>query len=170
MATIKNIFQALGYFGSNEAYFQLIDDVEDINCVEEDSSFNLLQLAISNGHIEAAKDLIERGVNVNYKNKAGWTALILSIFKQRPVEYTRLLLENGADVNVVDYEHNNNALWYAIIMLRGNKCEYYDNVIELLKYGANIHNVNNYGRTPIDMVMSRSDNELRSFFEPYITK
>lgn len=117
MATIKNIFHALGYFGSNEAYFQMIDDVEDINCVEEDSSFNLLQLAISNGHIEAAKDLIERGVNVNYKNKAGWTALILSIFKQQPVEYTRLLLENGADVNVVDYEHNNNALWYAIIML-----------------------------------------------------
>lgn len=63
----------------------MIDTVDDINCVEDDSSFNLLQLAISNGYYEAAEDLIKRGININYKNSAGWTALILSIFKQRPI-------------------------------------------------------------------------------------
>ena len=168
MATINNIFQALGYFGSNEAYFKMIDTVDDINCVEDDSSFNLLQLAISNGYYDAAEDLIKRGININYKNSAGWTALILSIFKQRPIEYTRLLLENGANPHIVDYRHNNNALWYAISMLLGDKCYYYDNVIELLKNGADLHNVNKYGHTPMEMIIELDDKDLLVAIEPYI--
>lgn len=167
MAIIKDIFGAVGYFGSEEDYFRFIDTVKDINMVEEEGSLksNLLQSAITYNKFNVVKDLINRGIDINYQNSNGETALILSVSHQRPVEWTRLLIENGANVNTLD-RHKNNALWYAVMMLRGKYCYYYDNIIELLKNGADPYNVNRYGHTPLSAAQYKKD--FGTFFEPYI--
>lgn len=53
-------------------------------------------------------------------------------------------------------------------MLRCDKCYYYDNVIELLKNGADLHNVNKYGHTPMEMIIELDDKDLLVAIEPYI--
>jgi ankyrin repeat protein len=170
MTTFKNAMDAL-YFGSEEDYFQLIDSVKDVNIIEKewDTKYSLLQIAVANGHFEAAKDLIKRGADVNFHNGRN-TALIISVFNQQPVEFTRLLIENGADVNAIDSPHKNNALWYALAMLRGDKCKYFDNIIELLKYGADPFNVNKHGLTPLSWVEDLPTPELKEIFAPYLKK
>lgn len=167
MAIIKDIFDAVGYFGSEEDYFRLIDTIKDINMVDEENSLkcNLLQIAISQNRFNVVKDLIKRGIDINYQNAYGETALMRSVFYQRPVEWTRLLIENGANVNTLD-RHKNNPLWYAVMMLRGKYCHYYDNIIELLKNGADPYNVNIYGHTPLSAAQDKKD--FGTFFEPYI--
>ena len=111
MAIIKNIFDTVGYFGSEEDYFRLIDTIKDINMVDEGNSLkcNLLQIAIAQNRFNVVKDLIKRGIDINYQNAYGETALMRSVFYQRPVEWTRLLIENGANVNTLD-RHKNNPL------------------------------------------------------------
>lgn len=170
MTNFKNAMDAL-YFGSEEDYFQLIDSVKDVNIIEKewDTKYSLLQIAVAKGHFEAAKDLIKRGADVNFHNGRN-TALIISVFNKRPVEFTRLLIENGADVNAIDFPHKNNALWYAIATLTGDKCRYFDNIIELLKYGADPFNVNKYGSTPADWVEEMTSQELKEIFAPYLNK
>ena len=61
MAIIKDIFGAVGYFGSEEDYFRFIDTVKDINMVEEEGSLksNLLQSAITYNKFNVVKDLIK---------------------------------------------------------------------------------------------------------------
>lgn len=170
MTNFKNAMDAL-YFGSEEDYFQLIDSVKDVNIIEKewDTKYSLLQIAVANGHFEAAKDLIKRGADVNFHNGRN-TALIISVFNQQPVEFTRLLIENGADVNAIDSPHKNNALWYALAMLRGDKCKYFDNIIELLKYGADPFNVNKHGLTPLSWVEDLPTPELKEIFAQYLKK
>ena len=58
-----------------------------------------LHIASQQGHTSF---LLERGVDVNAKDKSCSTALHLALQERRGVELARLLLEHGADVEVVD--------------------------------------------------------------------
>ena len=60
-----------------------------------------LQIAVEQGNIEAVKQNLPDGVDVNAKQKDGLTPLHLAAFTGR-MEVVELLIENGADVNAKD--------------------------------------------------------------------
>jgi ankyrin repeat protein len=68
---------------------------------------NALIPACERGHVETVRLLLERSeIDVNHVNNLGWTglleAVILSDGGPRHIEIVRLLLEHGADPNIVD--------------------------------------------------------------------
>jgi hypothetical protein len=65
-----------------------------------------LMYAINNGHIEAAKSLIDGGVDLSHEDKFGNTALLISIQEQNP-EIAGLLIEknNPIDLNGTKREY-----------------------------------------------------------------
>jgi hypothetical protein len=66
-----------------------------------------LQSAVSKGHrfgfeergVAAVEELLNRGLNVNGKDSAGWTALIMASLEGLP-KVVDVLLKRGADPNV----------------------------------------------------------------------
>src|SRR4030042_1975090 len=55
--------------------------------------------AVKQNNVTFVKTLLDKGVNVNTKNKEGETLLIISI-KNKCKETTKLLLERGANIEV----------------------------------------------------------------------
>jgi ankyrin repeat protein len=75
-------------------------------------------------HLFATKELLNRGANVNAKDKDGKTPLMLAAVQDHDL-IVRSLLENDADVNVKDKD-GNTALMLAIE-------KEYAEIVELLK-------------------------------------
>ncbi|XP_060576526.1 ankyrin repeat domain-containing protein 26-like isoform X30 [Ruditapes philippinarum] len=92
----------------------LLEHKVDINVTDKDKN-TALHLAVKEGNTAMVALLVRYGAKVNVKNKDGRTPLILSV--QDPSkrdEPTRILLENGADPNLVDNEQRS-ALHHACI-------------------------------------------------------
>ena len=83
----------------------------ELNIYEKTELGKQLIESSKNGNLEKVKELIEKGVNLNFQNNMGDTALILSIEHNRE-EVARLLINKGADVNVQE-NTNNTALMRA---------------------------------------------------------
>jgi ribosomal protein L23 len=60
-----------------------------------------LDQAVVDGDIERVKSEIAAGVNMNSKNRLGWTLLHIAVNKKH-TEISKLLIEKGADVNIRD--------------------------------------------------------------------
>src|SRR5215204_4216082 len=73
----------------------LLEQKADPNSVDEDGDY-LLMYATFYSSIECMQLLIEKGSNVNAKNKIGETALMWSV---HDLAKMKLLLQHGADVN-----------------------------------------------------------------------
>ena len=62
--------------------------------------------ACHHGHVETVRELLKTAIDVNHVNRLGWTALlevaILGDEGPAYIEITRLLLANGADINLPD--------------------------------------------------------------------
>lgn len=91
------------------------------------------------GSVAAA---LERGVDVNARNPAGGTALMIAA-KRGHLETVRVLLEAGADPNLSLREVTYRALHTAA--QEGHN----QIVAQLLKYGADINATTQYGETPL---------------------
>ena len=87
---------------------------------------------------EAAKLLIELGVDVNYSCDLG-TALHAAVYK-KDLEITELLLNNGIDIDAVD-PNNSTALMMAVHASDENM------VALLMKYNADVKLVDAKGKT-----------------------
>ena len=59
----------------------------------------LLKLRISEGNVEAIKDLIQKGANINHQDEHGWTFLHLALAKGEE-EMVQVFLEANADPNI----------------------------------------------------------------------
>ena len=62
--------------------------------------FTPLRMACQDGHVEAARLLLEKGADVNVADKQGQTSLMQACHKGH-VEAAQLLLERGADRSAV---------------------------------------------------------------------
>jgi len=91
--------------------------------------------------IETAKKIIEKGADVNQKDKDGNTALIYAS-KNEYIDIVNALLEKGADVNQKDKD-GNTALIYA------SSYGYIDIVNALLEKGVDVNQKNKDGSTAL---------------------
>ncbi|KAL7794064.1 hypothetical protein V8C43DRAFT_281038 [Trichoderma afarasin] len=101
-----------------------------------------LQIAGQNGHLDTLEVLISRGAKIN--DTPDTTRCILSLTLEHPKCF-KYLLENGADVNTVDYR--------ASVLYEAGQGGYWDEFDLLLENGAD---VNIYGKSgyPLNGLMS----------------
>ena len=103
-----------------------------------------IHIAASEGHIEAVKQHLTAGADVNAKDSNGMTPLLLAAWKGHKV-IAELLIANGADVNIAnDGVVSETALHVSI---GANHKE----IAELLiANGANVNAKDWYGQTPLN--------------------
>lgn len=75
----------------------LIDRGADVGAVDDGSGATALHLAAENGRVDVMKFLLEKGADINYKNKRGHTALTL-VSPRGFADAVELLVSHGADV------------------------------------------------------------------------
>jgi len=66
-----------------------------------DELFDKIEKIVYDNDLNALKNEIEGGVEVNLQNKYGWTLLHISIRRDRR-DMVAYLLEKGADINLID--------------------------------------------------------------------
>ena len=108
-----------------------------------------LMLACENGHIDAARVLLDKGANISFADGKGRTPLYAACWggdaDMRPhVDVARLLLERGADVNQAEND-GTTALYLA--------CQngHVDMVRLLLEHGAAFDRADMSGTTPLSI-------------------
>lgn len=100
--TVDDIRKAIGVvkYGLKE-YLEAVDEVPDFDLNDLDKyKRNLLQYAILNEKWDVAKDLINRGINVNNQDDKGGTALHYLCAKPKNVEMVEIVLKAGGDPNL----------------------------------------------------------------------
>ena len=85
--------------GDLSAIKDALGDSADLNALDSQSGITPLGWAALNGQAEAAKLLIEKGADVNARNRDGTTSLHSAAFLGR-IGTVKLLLENGADTTL----------------------------------------------------------------------
>ncbi|MGC9367824.1 MAG: ankyrin repeat domain-containing protein, partial [bacterium] len=114
-------------------------DPNNINSTDSDGR-TPLHIASWQGRVDIIEDLIKNGANVNEKDLANnETPLFYGIEEERVV---RVLLENGAEVNIADFEGETPLLEAS----RNNDVEI---INLLLDNGAEVNVVNEKGYTPL---------------------
>jgi ankyrin repeat protein len=123
---------------------QLIESGVDINATDR-RNLTALMWASSNGNIEIARLLIEKGADVNAHS--GWTALIWAAAKGQ-TDVVKLLLEKGADINAVN-SAGCTALMLAAYLGRTETAKL------LIDNGAKLNVKSNYGVTALMMARQK---------------
>ena len=108
--------------------------------------------AVSKVQLSKVKDLINRGADVNTKDKNGKTILHIAI-ENNYEDIVKFLIQNKADVNIKDND-GNTPLHLAV--KNGN-----DFIVKLLlKAGAKKDIKNNEGKTPLDLAKEINNIEI----------
>lgn len=111
-----------------------------------------LHLAAANGHLTAAKALVEAGAKVNVRDVAGYSPLHQAATEGHE-EIVKFLLKNGCNVDTQDELHGNTALHEAA--WKG-----FSRTVEVLcKHGANVYIKNNGGFTPLHLTCQNGHNQ-----------
>ncbi len=129
--------------------------LDDVNIRNGDGE-NLLHVAIAYSNVDAAVELIRRGVDVNAQDRKGATSLHYAGVHQGAM-VAQQILDHGGDFEIMD-EHGNTPLWTAVFNARG----IYDVVYVLLakKKKKTAQQKNKHGRSPIDFATQIGDTEL----------
>ena len=117
---------------------EMINNNIEINFIQGD--FSPLMCSINN--IEIMKLLLEKGADVNLKNKSNMTALTIAVISNKQ-NAVKILLENNADVNVVSNLNDQTPLMFA---LQNKNLP----IIKMLKEkDVDIHAKDSYGNTAL---------------------
>ncbi len=112
-----------------------------------------LEIAVLNGHGEAARALLESGADVETKNKIGWTPLMLAAHKGY-TKIVQILLKAGAEVNAIN-NRGATALIYAAD-------EGHTQVVQaLVEAGADMNaRDETYGWTALEIAVQKGYDEI----------
>jgi len=100
------------------------------------------------GCIEIIPLLLKEGANINSIRDDGFTPLTMAIGELRK-DVAKLLLENGANPNIVCKQHKQASLHYAV------RTDQEDMVSLLLEYGADVNCLAGNGKTPLEFAEFR---------------
>lgn len=98
------------YDGAVEIVKLLVDAGANISYVSPEGSTALAN-AGNRGHVIIGEVLIENGANINQRDSIRSTTPLIWVVIGKSYDFAKMLLENKADVNLVDM-HRNLALWY----------------------------------------------------------
>jgi ankyrin repeat protein len=132
-------------------------DSSDLNLVDEDGRTPLMHAVLAeNADNTIVNLLIERGADVNAKDKGRrWTALHFAAQARRD-DIVKTLLENGATVDPVD-TIGNTPLWVAVMNTSTSNL---DVVRRLVESGAEPNRKNTAGVAPIDIAKQSGRNDI----------
>lgn len=74
---------------------------------------NALMISLYNDEVKILNKVIELKADVNSQNRGGWSGFMSIAIDKRPIEYAKILVENGADINLKN-KSGDNALDIAI--------------------------------------------------------
>jgi len=158
MALVYDLFSAVGE-GTFKDFKKFYDG--NVNQVDEDLDLNLLGMALTNDEqpeekMKIIEFLLRKGIDINYQDKGDRrNALHLFYFcVLRPtIEYentiTRLLIENGIDVNQVD-KYNAIPMKYAITVNHLDTGENTEMYQALLAAGSDYNLKDKFGKSTLD--------------------
>ena len=149
----------LGFKKSNEELLsKLLEDhyndyIESANCYP-------IHYAIKSKNIQLATNLINKGIDIDVKNKQGDTPLMLAV-SIRSLDLINLLLDNGADINA-----QNNKGWSAL-HIAINKS--FNEIVELLlnEEECDIDLISKDGFTALDMAKIKKKTDIIQIFEDF---
>ena len=112
--------------------------------------------AAHRGYIDILQLLLAHGADVNEKDDSGWSLLHYATGKP---DITKLLLEKGADPNVVDRENGCTPLHY--VASGSEEGKDYKTVAELLiSHGTNVNAKNWEGKTPLTLAQEAGNTDI----------
>jgi ankyrin repeat protein len=116
-----------------------------INVQDGDGRTALINSVCEN-QSEFVKWLLDNGADVNVQDRNGYSALHF-VAQERLFAIGKLLLEKNADLELRD-KYGNTPLWTAVMNSKQDL-----SIIKLfLDKGANLQNINNAGKTPMQMI------------------
>jgi ankyrin repeat protein len=139
--------------GKIDLYKQNIDKF-DIN-IRNEYGESLLHEAIAFKQTEIALDLLERGIDVNIREKKRGQTVLHYIGYHLNTILAEKIIEKGGSLEIKD-AYGNAPLWYAVFFAKGN----YELVELFMKYHPDPTSKNKAGRSPIDFAMQIKDEAL----------
>ena len=151
----KDSLFAFALTNNKHDYFRMLQSAAGNKTQLHNSNSTVLPLFITSFRkdpylLAGAKLLIQQSANLNAQTKAGDTALILAGWSTNNFELVKLLVSNGADVNIA----NNNGDTPTIDAAYLGKIE---NLRYLLKNGADTSRKNKRGNTALDVAKSKNN-------------
>jgi ankyrin repeat protein len=119
-----------------------------------------LEQAISMAHADTIKSLIAQGEDINTRNIRGHAPIHLATVKGNS-DVVQLLLENGADVNVVGTDSGCTSLHYATSLGHVDLCEL------LIRYGADTDAQTAKLETPLHLAIAKGHREVVAILLKY---
>lgn len=144
---------------SYEEYEEAVEQIQNIDYTDiNDRGF--LHKAVGNNKPDIALDLMKRGIDVNLQDVGGSTAAMFMATHEQ-WDLLEKLLEYHPNVNLKDWRYGNSLLWDVVFHSKG---KHNDLAKKLLKMGANPYSKNHSGRSPLDLAIALSNQELETEF------
>lgn len=145
---------------SYEDYRKLIEKVQNIDYTDgNDRSF--LHVAITEGKTEIARDLLDRGIDVNLQNINGYTAARIAADSEQ-WDILEEILKHHPKVNLKDWRYGD-CLLYDVVRYKSEKRN--EIAKKLIAMGADPYSENNSGGSPLSLAMLQKDQELIELFQ-----
>jgi uncharacterized protein len=145
MYNINNLFIEIKE-GNNDTVLKILEEL-GINAVDNFNRTALTNAAFSN-NIELVKRLIEQEAKLDMQDKIGFSALHFTA-QEAHTDVTKLLLEHGANPNLVDRDGNTPA-WVAIANWKAGKNM--ETLKLLVKHKCDLTIKNKAGRCALDLI------------------
>ncbi len=147
--------------GRIETIKALVSNGADLNCTARDGVSSLYIAAVE-CHYGVVEYLLDNGADPNLEDDEGCTPLMIAIREQN-VEIANLLLSRGADINVKLCD-GNSLLHFAV------EIESLSMIKLLLEKGIDIHELNNNGRTALDLSNLANNQQVFEYLNMFVLK